>query len=82
VAAKLIIYQAFVESELDAPKHAARHVHDLYFRPTHSEFEPRTLWSLTNDFTSAFKELDPIPVVRENCIQPSCSPLFVPVFVV
>ena len=35
VAAKLIIYQAFVESELDAPKHLARHVHDLYFRPTH-----------------------------------------------
>jgi len=61
VAAKLIIYQAFVESELDAPKHLARHVHDLYFRPTHPDFEPRTLWSLTNAFTSAFKELDPIP---------------------
>ena len=61
VATKLIIYQAFVESELDAPKHLAGHVHDLYFRPTHSEFEPCTLWSLTNAFTSAFKELDPIP---------------------
>ena len=35
--------------------------HDLYFRPTHSEFEPRTLWSLSNAFTSAFKQLDPIP---------------------
>ena len=64
VAAKLIIYQAFVESELDAPKHLARQVHDLYFRPTHPEFEPRTLWSLTNAFTSAFKELDPIPQFR------------------
>ena len=61
VAAKLIIYQAFVESDLDAPKHLARQVHDLYFRPSHPEFEPRTLWSLTNAFTSAFKELDPIP---------------------
>ena len=61
VAAKLIIYQAFVESELDAPKHLARQVHDLYFQPTHPEFEPRTLWSLTNAFTSAFKELEPIP---------------------
>jgi hypothetical protein len=61
VAAKLIIYQAFVESELDAPKHLSPQVHDLYFRPTHPEFEPRTLWSLTNAFTSAFKELDPIP---------------------
>ena len=60
VAAKLIIYQAFVESELDVPKHLARQVHDLYF-PAHPEFEPRTLWSLTNAFTSAFKELDPIP---------------------
>jgi hypothetical protein len=61
VAAKLIIYQAFVESDLDAPKHLARQVHDLYFQPTHPEFEPRTLWSLTNAFTSAFKELEPIP---------------------
>jgi hypothetical protein len=61
VAAKLIIYQAFVESDLDAPKHLARQVHDLYFRPVHPEFEPRTLWSLSNAFTSAFKELDPIP---------------------
>ena len=60
VATKLIIYQAFVESELDAPKHLARQVHDLYVRPTHPEFEPRTLWSLTNAFTSAFKELEPI----------------------
>jgi hypothetical protein len=39
----------------------ARQVHDLYFRPVHPEFEPRTLWSLSNAFTSAFKELDPIP---------------------
>jgi hypothetical protein len=60
VAAKLIIYQAFVESELEAPKHLARRVHDLYFRPTHPDFEPRTLWSLTNAFTSAFKDLEPI----------------------
>jgi hypothetical protein len=43
VAAKLIIYQVFVESELDAPKHLARQVHDLHFPPTHPEFEPSTL---------------------------------------
>ncbi|SPE36495.1 hypothetical protein SBA3_2440007 [Candidatus Sulfopaludibacter sp. SbA3] len=30
-------------------------------RPTHPEFEPRTLWSLTNAFTSAFKDLEPLP---------------------
>jgi alkylation response protein AidB-like acyl-CoA dehydrogenase len=64
VAAKLIIYQAFVESDLDAPKHLARQVHDLYFRPTHPELEPRTLWSLTNALTSAFKQLEPISQLK------------------
>jgi hypothetical protein len=59
--AKLIIYQAFVEDGLEAPKHLARRVHELYFQPAYPEFEPRTLWSLSNAFTSAFKELDPIP---------------------
>ena len=31
------------------------------FQPVHEEFEPRTMWSLSNAFTSAFKELEPIP---------------------
>src|SRR5205085_6826115 len=31
VTAKMIIYQAFIESELDASRHLARRVHDLYF---------------------------------------------------
>jgi hypothetical protein len=39
----------------------ARTVHDLYFEPKYEEFRPRTIWSLSNAFTSAFKELDPIP---------------------
>jgi Domain of unknown function (DUF932) len=60
-AAKLIIYRAFIESDLEVPRHLARPVHDLYFRPAHPEFEPRTLWSLSNAFTSAFKTLEPIP---------------------
>jgi hypothetical protein len=60
-AAKLVIYRAFVEGQLDAPKHLARRVHDQYFDPQVPEFAPRTLWSLSNAFTSAFKELDPIP---------------------
>jgi len=59
--AKLIIYRAFIEGELDVPKHLSRRVHDLYFEPLHEHFQPRTLWSLSNAFTSAFKELDPIP---------------------
>jgi hypothetical protein len=60
-AAKLVIYQAFVEGKLDAPKHLARRVHDQYFDPQVKEFAPRTMWSLSNAFTSAFKDLDPIP---------------------
>jgi hypothetical protein len=35
-------------------------VHDLYFEPKYKEFLSRTIWSLSNAFTSAFKELDPI----------------------
>jgi hypothetical protein len=62
--AKLTIYRAFIEGYLDVPKHLARGGHDLYFNPQHEEFEPRTIWSLSNAFTSAFKELDPIPQFR------------------
>ena len=61
VTARIIIYQAFIEGELDVPKHLARRVHDSYFEPQYDEFRPRTMWSLSNAFTSAFKELDPIP---------------------
>jgi hypothetical protein len=60
-AARLTIYRAFIEGELEVPKHLARKVHDLYFNPQHEEFAPRTMWSLSNAFTSSFKELDPIP---------------------
>ena len=59
-AAKLLIYQAFIEDETGFPKDLGR-VHELYFQPVHEEFQPRTMWSLSNAFTSAFKELEPIP---------------------
>jgi hypothetical protein len=49
VTAKMIIYEAFVEGR-----------HDLCFEPKYEEFRSRTIWSLSNAFTSAFKELDPI----------------------
>ena len=62
--AKEIIYRAFIEEELDAPKHLARIVHNEYFNPTLPDFAPRTKWSLQNGFTSAFKVLDPIPQYR------------------
>ena len=59
--AKLVIYRAFVEEQLDAPKHLAGRIHELYFKPPFEESAHRTLWSLSNAFTTAFKELDPIP---------------------
>ena len=61
VEAKLVIYRAFIEADLEVPKALARPVHDLYFSPQHEEFQSRTLWSLSNAFTSAFKQLEPIP---------------------
>ena len=64
VSAKLVIYEAFIESQLEIPKHLAGTVHDLYFNPTVEEFQPRTMWSLSNAFTSALKELDPVPQFR------------------
>ena len=42
-------------------RHLARTVHDLYFEPKCEEFQSRTVWSLSNAFTSALKELNPIP---------------------
>ena len=61
VTAKLIIYRAFVDGELAAPSSLMVAVHRNYFHPMHEEFSTRTMWSLSNAFTSAFKELDPIP---------------------
>ncbi len=57
---KLVIDEAFVEGWLEAPKHLACTVHDYYFEPKYEEFRPRTIWGLSNAFTSAFQELDPI----------------------
>jgi hypothetical protein len=59
VTAKVVIHEAFVEGKLEAPKHLARTVHDLYFEPSYEDFRARTIWSLSNAFTSAFTALDP-----------------------
>jgi hypothetical protein len=59
--AKLIIYGALVEGKLDVPKSLLPEVHSLYFKPEYPEFSARTMWSMSNSFTSAFKKLDPIP---------------------
>jgi len=63
-AAKLIIYRAFIQGELEIPRHLVRVVHTHYFDAKHEEFAPRTIWSLSNAFTSAFKELEAIPQFR------------------
>lgn len=63
-AAKLTIYRAFVEGELEASTHLLRQVHHHYFEPEYQEFEPRNLWSLQNAFTCAFRELQPLPRFR------------------
>jgi Domain of unknown function (DUF932) len=58
--AKEVIYNAFLESDLKLPRYLLPTVHKLYFDPQVEEFKPRTLWSLSNAFTSAFKELKPV----------------------
>jgi hypothetical protein len=62
--ARNVIYGAFIEEGLPIPKHLAKVVHRHYFEPAVPEFEPRTMWSLQNAFTSALKEIDPIPRIK------------------
>src|SRR5438270_13469931 len=59
--AKLILYSAFVDGKLDAARSLLSEVHRLYFEPEYPDFSARTMWSLSNAFTSAFKKLDPLP---------------------
>jgi hypothetical protein len=73
LTAKVVIYEVFVEGKLEAPRHLARTVHDRYFEPKYEEFRPRTIWSLSNAFTSAFKELDPIPQFKATTARDSIS---------
>lgn len=61
VRARNVIYDAFITGELAAPARLAVKVHENYFHPKHEEFEARTMWSLSNAFTEAFKVLEPIP---------------------
>jgi hypothetical protein len=59
--AKLIFYSAFIDGKLEAPRSLLPEVHRLYFEPQYPEFSARTMWNLSNAFTSAFKKLDPVP---------------------
>src|SRR5262245_28489376 len=46
VTAKLIIYRAFVEGELDVSTSLMALVHRNYFQPIYEEFTARSFWSL------------------------------------
>ncbi len=54
---KLIFYSAFIDGVLAAPRSLLPEVHRLYFEPEYPKFSPRTMWSLSNAFTSAFNSL-------------------------
>jgi hypothetical protein len=64
VTAKVVIYEAFVEGKLEAPKHLARTVQDLNFEPKYDEFRPRPIWSLPNAFNS--RNWIPFPNLRQR----------------
>ena len=55
--AQALIYRAFTEGKF--PIRLMRSVHTHYFKPKYEEFQSRTIWSLSNAFTSAFKEARP-----------------------
>ena len=59
-SAKACTYDTFMNSKLGLPKHLLLDVHRFYFEPQLDDFKDRTLWSLSNAFTSAFKELKPV----------------------
>ena len=52
VAAKVVIYEAFVEGKWEAAKHLAQTGRERYFEPKYEEFKPRTIWSLANAFAA------------------------------
>jgi hypothetical protein len=64
VKAKAIVFDAFILRGIDCAQHVGKEVARHYFEPEHDDFRARTMWSLSNAFTSAFKSLEPIPQMR------------------
>lgn len=58
VEAKGIIYDVFLDGHI-APLKLLPQVHHHYFEPEYEEFKDRSMWSLSNAFTSSFKQLPP-----------------------
>lgn len=48
----------------------------LVFNPQHEKFQARTIWSLSNASTAAFRELDPIPEFRATAKLGGSNPEF------
>lgn len=61
---RLSIFRAFIEDQLDAPKHLAKEVWHHWQVPEFDEFKGRTLYSLENAYTGAFKLLDAVPMYK------------------
>jgi hypothetical protein len=57
--ARLAMFWAFVGDGIQAPTRLIKRVNQLYFED--DRFPAGTFWRLSNAFTSALKELDPIP---------------------
>lgn len=56
-----VVLRSFCRRQTGGSETSGSNSARTYFEPTYEEFRPRTIWSLSNAFTSAFKELDPIP---------------------
>ena len=57
--AQSLIYRAFMENRF--PIKLMKAVHQEFFiAPSHDEFKQPTMWSLSNAFTTAFKDLAPV----------------------
>ena len=57
--ARSLIYRAFMENRF--PVKLMKTVHrEFFIAPSYDEFKPPTVWSLSNAFTTAFKDLAPV----------------------
>jgi hypothetical protein len=69
--AKAMLYDAFTSPKLRLPKQLLPVVDRHYFKPQYEEFAGRNMWSISNAFTSAFKELNPVRMFQDTAkLQP------------
>jgi hypothetical protein len=61
VNAKVVIYEAFIEGRLEAPKHLARSVHDLYSEPKYVGFRAENDLESFQSVYVGIQGADPIP---------------------